>query len=428
MKFQSLTGMRDLLEKDLRVFQKIEKVAQEILSFYGFQKIEPHILEMTELFERGTGQTTDVVQKQMFSFRSRGNDLLSLRPDYTPSIMRAYFQHGMEVLPKPVKLWYCGPCFRYEKPQAGRYRQFYQLGFEILGSESWITDIQTIHLSFKILETLGFNDLIIKINTIGDSQCRPYYKKTLGEYLRRHRNLLCGDCKNRLKLNPLRVLDCKEEKCQSIKQEAPQILNHLCSDCSKHFEKVLEGLEELKLEYSLDPYLVRGLDYYTRTVLEIFKEEPEKIKEEEKESQIALGGGGRYDNLAKLLGVKETPGIGFSFGLDRLVNLIKKTEKESKPSVPVKIFLAQVGELAKRKCLAILEEFRKEKIKVAESLSKDSLTLQLKMADKLGVRYVLILGQKEALEEKIILRDMKTGKQIVVNFKKIIKEVKKGIK
>lgn len=428
MKFQSLTGMRDLFENDLKAFQKIRKVAQEILSFYGFRKIETPILEMSELFERGTGQTTDIIQKQMFSFRSKGNDLLSLRPDYTPSIMRAYFQHGMEVLPKPVKLWYCGPCFRYEKPQAGRYRQFYQLGFEILGSESWIIDVQTIYLSFKILETLGFNNLIIKINTIGDSQCRPYYKKTLSEYLRRHRNFLCGDCKNRLKLNPLRVLDCKEEKCQSIKQEAPQILNYLCNDCSKHFEKVLEGLEELKLEYNLDPYLVRGLDYYTRTVSEIFKEESEKIKEEKKESQIALGGGGRYDNLAKLLGAKETPGVGFGFGLDRLANLIKKIEKEPKSFTGAKVFLAQVGELAKKKCLTILEEFRKEKIKIAESLSKDSLTLQLKIADKLRTRYVLILGQKEAVEEKIILRDMKTGQQIVTNLKKAIKEIKKGIR
>ncbi len=443
MKLQSLTGMRDLFEEDLKLFQKIEKSAQEILDFYGFRKIETPILEMSELFERGSGQSSEIVQKQMFSFRSKGGDFLSLRPDYTPSIMRAYFQHGMDVLPKPVNLWYSGSCFRYEKPQAGRYRQFYQLGIEVLGSESWITDTQVVYLFFKILETIGLNNLIIKINTIGDSQCRPYYKKTLSEYLRRRRNSLCADCKNRLKLNPLRVLDCKEEKCQVIKKEAPQLLNHLCGDCHKHFEKFLEGLDELSLPYNLDPYLVRGLDYYTRTVFEIFKENSEENikqeinekeekevnetkKQEEKETQIALGGGGRYDNLAKLFGWKETPAVGFGFGLDRIIGLIKKTEKKELKLPPVpRVFLAQVGELAKKKCLGLLEKFRKEKIRVAESLFRDSLGLQLKIADKLGVRYVLILGQKEVLEEKIIIRDMKTGKQAVVNLKKAIKEIKK---
>lgn len=444
MKIQSLKGMKDLLESDLILFKKIERKAQEILEFYGFQKIETPILELTELFERATGQSSEIVQKQMFSFRNKGGEGLSLRPEYTPSIVRAYFEHGMDVFSKPVKLWYSGPCFRYEKPQAGRLRQFHQLGFEFLGSESWILDVQTAQLVFKILESIGFENLIFKINTIGDSQCRPYYKKALSEYFRHHRNSFCNDCKNRLKLNSLRILDCKEEKCQEIKQEAPQILNYLCGDCHKHFEKVLEGLEELEISYTLDPYLVRGLDYYTRTVLEIFKEdnkevekdkeikkeitpnEEKKLEKEEGESQIALGGGGRYDNLAKILGGRETPAIGFSFGIERLVRLLgEERKKEPKSLTGVKIFFIQIGELAKKKSLKLLEEFRKEKIKIITSLSKDSLSAQLKLADKLKIRYVLIFGQKEAIEGTIIVRDLKTGKQNIIEFKKIIKEMKK---
>ncbi len=415
--------MRDILDTEIKYFQKIEKVCQETADFYDFKKIETPILEASSLFEKGTGQSTDIVQKQMFILRTKGGDLLTLRPDGTPSVVRAYLEQGMESLAKPVKLWYAGPFFRYERPQAGRYRQFYQAGFEVLGSDSWITDAQIIQIFYNILKNLGLKNLIVEVNSIGDSQCRPYYKKVLVNYLKPLRNSLCSDCKRRLRENPLRILDCKDEKCQRIiKKGAPQFLDHVCKDCSNHFKNVLETLEELEIPYKLNPYLVRGLDYYTRTVFEFFHES------EEGKSQIAVVAGGRYDDLVKLLGGKPTPACGGALGLERVVNLIKKESKKiSKPS-PTKIFLAQVGTLAKRKALKLFEEFLKEKIKVGESLNKDSLSLQLKIADKMNVKYVLILGQKEALEGKIIVRDMKQGSQRTVAMEKVIGEMKRKIK
>ncbi|MBU2578940.1 histidine--tRNA ligase [Patescibacteria group bacterium] len=421
MKYQTPTGMRDLLDEDLKYFQKIEKTGQEILEFYGFRKIETPILEQSALFEKGTGESTDIVQKQMFCFQTKGGDALTLRPEATPSVVRAFLERGMESFSKPVKLWSFGPFFRYERPQAGRFRQFYQLNIDSIGSESWIIDAQIIQISYNILKNLGLSNLIIKINSIGDSQCRPYYKKALIEHLRRSQSSLCPDCKKRFKTNPLRIMDCKEEKCQTkIREGAPQILDHLCKECHLHFKNVLESLDELGLPYILDPYLVRGLDYYTKTVFEIFTEPKEQ------ETSLALAAGGRYDNLVKTLGGKETPACGIALGVDRIASLLKKENK--KYFCPSKIFLIQIGELAKRKSLKLLEDFRKEKIKLTEALCKDSLTLQLKIADKLKAKYVLILGQQEALEEKIIIRDMKTGNQKTVTISKAIKEMKKCAK
>lgn len=422
MKFQSPTGMRDLLEQDLKYFEKIKSVSQKILEFYNFKEIETPILEQSALFEKGTGQSTEIVQKQMLNLQTKGEDYLTLRPEATPSIIRAYLEHGMDALPKPIKLWLYGPFFRYEKPQKGRYRQFYQISIESIGSSSWIIDTQIIQIAYNILKNLGLQNLIVKINSIGDSQCRPYYKKSLNEYLKRYRNSLCIDCKNRLKLNPLRILDCKEKKCQEIKQKAPQSLNQLCKECSSHFKNVLESLEELEIPYNLDPYLIRGLDYYTKTVFEFFEES------EQEETQGALAAGGRYDNLIKLLGGKNTPACGIALGVDRIANLMKRQGKKiPKISTSSKIFLAQIGDLPKRKALKLIEEFRKEKIKIAEALHKDSLSLQLKLADKLKVKYVLIMAHKEIMEDKIIIRDMKVGSQKIVTIKKAIKELKKKI-
>jgi len=423
MKFQKPTGMRDLFEEDLKYFQRVEKASQEIAGFYGFKRIETPILEQSALFEKGTGRTTDIIQKQMFILRTKGGDYLALRPEGTPGVARAYLENGMESLPKPVNLWYFGTFFRHERPQAGRYRQLWQVGFESLGSGSWITDAQIVQIFYSILKNLGFKNLTIAVNSIGDSQCRPYYKKVLISYLKGYKSSLCSDCKRRLRENPLRVLDCKEEKCQRIiRKGAPQILDHLCKDCHNHFKNFLESLEELEIPYTLNPYLVRGLDYYTKTVFEISEDS------EEGRSQGSLGGGGRYDGLIKLLGGKDTPACGGALGVDRVVNLIKKKRQVIPKSSPAKIFLAQVGELPKRKALKLIEEFRKEKVKVAESLHRDSLSSQMKLADKLNVKYVLILGQKESLEGKIIVRDMKSGSQKIVPLKRVVKEMKKKIK
>ena len=428
-KFQSPTGMHDLLGEDLRYFQKVEKVCKNIADFYGFQRIETPILEETGLFEKSTGFTSDIVQKQMFSFRARGGGYLTLRPEGTPGVVRSYIQQGMQNLPKPVKLWYFGPFFRYERPQSDRFRQFYQFGFESLGVEKPVADAQIIQIFYNILKELGFKDLRVEVNSIGDSECRPNYQRVLVRYLKSHHSALCPDCRRRLRENPLRILDCKEEKCQLIVGGAPQMIDYLCKGCHNHFKSVLEFLEELELPYQLNPYLVRGLDYYTRTVFEIFPGSLEDNKELfEKTGKIALVGGGRYDDLVKLLGGKETPACGAAAGVERIVRLMKLEGRKIPGSKPPEIFLAQVGELPKRKALKIFEEFRKKKIKVAEAFPKDSLTYQLKTADRLGVKLVLILGQEEVLKDKIIIREMKTGRQKIVPIKKLIKEIKSRLK
>ncbi|MDD5750653.1 MAG: histidine--tRNA ligase [Candidatus Pacebacteria bacterium] len=426
LKFQSPTGMHDLFEPELEYFAKVEKICQSMADFYGFQRIQTPVLEQTELFEKGTGLTTDIVEKEMYSLRTKGGDSLTLRPEWTPGIARAYMQHGLSAWPKPVKLWYFGPCFRHERPQAGRLRQFHQFGFEFLGVQDPMVDALTIQIFYNILRGLGFRNLVVDLNSIGCSQCRPYFKKMLNNYLRGKQSSLCGDCKRRFKKNPLRILDCKEEKCDRIKKSAPQMVDHLCKECHDHFKPLLEYLDELNLPYNLNPYLVRGLDYYTKTVFEIREDS------ETGASQGSLAGGGRYDGLVKLLGGKDTPACGAAGGVERIVNLLK-AGKPSSPRSPednegtAAVFLAQVGDLAKKKSLKLLEELRAAKIRVGEGLHKDSLTSQMRLADKMQAKYVLILGQKEALDDEIIIREMKNGEQRNVPLAKVIQELKKRL-
>ena len=419
--------MHDLFQSDLEQFSKIKNASRKIAEFYGFERIETPILEFSAIFEKGTGEFTDIVEKEMYTFKTKGGDILTLRPEYTPSIARAYNQHGMQNLPKPVKFWYFGPVFRHERPQAGRYRQFHQVGFESLGVSHPVIDAIIIQVFYGILKSLGFKKLSVELNCIGDSQCRNYFKKSLTSYLRAKSSSLCADCKNRLKKNPLRVLDCKEEKCERIKKGAPQILDHLCKECHDHFKGLLEFLEELEIPYNLNPYLVRGLDYYTKTVFEVIE------NSDDGKAQGTLMGGGRYDGLARILGGRDVPACGVAGGVERIVNLMQTREKKPSESKQdsaghAKIFLAQLGQLAKRKSMKLFEEFRAAKIPVAESFSKDSLKTQLRTADKMGIRWVLIFGQKEALEDFITLRDMETGTQKEIKLDKVVEEVKKLIK
>lgn len=428
-KFQSPTGMHDILSGEQKYFQKIYEAVFNIADFYGFRKIDTPILEETELFSKGIGVATDIVKKEMYSLRTKGGDFLSLRPEWTAPVVRAYIEHGMQVLPHPVKLWYFGPCFRYERPQAGRSRQFWQFGFEVLGEQSPVIDAQIIQIFYNILKELKLKNLIVEINSIGDSQCRPYYKKLLSNYFKLREPSLCSNCKRRLRENVLRILDCKEEKCQSIKAEAPQMLDHLCDECHLHFKEVLEFLDETEIPYQLNSYLVRGLDYYTKTVFEIFPAPAEEIGSAKEDSKrTAIVGGGRYDKLVKLLGGKETPACGAAAGIEGIIILMKNQEIEPPKSTEAQIFLAQLGNLAKRKSLKLLDDLRKAKIRVSESFGRDSLKAQLNRADKIGARYTLILGQKEALEGTIIIRDMKTGKQEIVELDKIAEKMKKCLK
>ncbi len=431
LKFQAPTGMHDILPEEQKYYQEIYKAAKNIADFYKFGEIITPIIEEAEIFSKAVGISTDIIKKQMYSFRTKGGDWLALRPEGTASVARAYIEQGMQAFPQPVKLWYFGPFFRYERPQAGRYRQFWNFGFEILGEQSAVVDAQIIQIFYKILEQLKLRNLIIEVNSIGDFQCKPYYRRLLVSYLRPRQSSLCADCKRRLKENPLRVLDCKEEKCQKVIELAPQMIDHLCKECHDYFKEVLEFLDDLNLPYHLNPHLVRGLDYYTKTVFEIFPAEDELPKTSFVPPSLiaknALAGGGRYDGLVKLLGGKDTPACGGAAGVERIIDLMKiKKVKLSKAQKP-KIFLAQLGKKAKRESLRLIEEFREAKVPVAAALNKDSLRAQLKVADRLGARYTLILGQKEVIEKEVLVRDMKTGKQKATKVKEIVREMKKKI-
>ncbi len=420
--------MHDILPENQEYFQKFYAVAKDVAEFYGFQRIDTPVVEDAELYERGTGVATDIVEKQMYLLKTRGGDTLALRPEFTPGIARAYLQHGMINLPQPVKLYTSGQLFRYEHSQAGRFRQFHQFDAEVFGETSPAVDAQIIQMFTVILSELKLGHILVEINSVGDSQCRPYYKKLLVNFLRSRQQQLCVDCRRRLRENPLRTLDCKEEKCQRVRQQAPQILDHLCEECKKHFRQVLEFLDEADIPYHLDPYLVRGLDYYTKTVFEIFSER--QIKQQEGDQEVitrnALVGGGRYDTLVKLYGNKDVPAVGAAAGTERIVSFLR----EQQPALPKnpRVFLAQLGDLPKKKSLKLLEEFRKAKIQIAESLGRDSLKVQMARADKLGVQFTLILGQREALDNTIVIRRMDTGIQETVKFDKTIEEIKKRLK
>ncbi len=416
---QSPKGMRDILADDYVYFQNIYDRAEEIASYYGFHPIQIPHLERTEIFTAGVGASTDIVEKEMYSLKTRGGDKLSLRPEFTAGVMRAYLEHGMHILPQPVMLWYKGSAFRHENPQKNRFREFQQFGLEILGEEKPIAETIIIQVIYLIFQELGLGPLIVHINSLGDKECRPAFKKELINYYKKRINNLCADCKRRLKENPLRLLDCKEEKCIAFKKDAPQMTDHLCYNCKRHFMEVLESLDSVKIPYFLNNHLVRGLDYYDRTVFEFF-ENKEPLED-------ALAGGGRYDYLAKILGKKDVPAAGVSIGMDRIVQLMKEKNIAPRPKRQPKVFLIQLGAGARNKSLNVIEMFRKAKLPLSQSISKDSLRGQLNLASKFNVNYALILGQKESMENSIIVRDMNSGSQETVPIKDVVEIIKKKL-
>ncbi|HCX27865.1 MAG TPA: histidine--tRNA ligase [Candidatus Portnoybacteria bacterium] len=416
--FQAPKGTRDILPEEQLYWDRFYKVAEELAKDYGFQKIETPMFEDVELFSRGTGATTDIVTKQMYLLRTPGGARLALRPEGTPGVVRAYMENGLASQPQPIKLYYLGPMFRYEQPQAGRYRQLYQLGLENIGEPEAVLDAQIIQFCFSLFKDLGLKKANVQINSLGCPQCRSAYRRSLMDYYRYRKNRVCPDCRRRMKENPLRLLDCKEEKCQPIKSQAPATVDYLCEECNKHFKEVLEFLDELEIPYFLNNNLARGLDYYTKTVFEIFWDE-------EGEKSSALGGGGRYDGLVKDLGGKPTPAVGVGLGIDRIIALMKKEQVRLEPVRNPKIFLVQLGMMGKKKSLKLFEALREAGISTAESLSRDSIKAQLKIADRLKVKFALILGQQEALDGTVIIRDMETGVQEIVPLEKVIDEVKK---
>ncbi|KKT87720.1 MAG: Histidine-tRNA ligase [Parcubacteria group bacterium GW2011_GWB1_45_10] len=415
---QAPKGVHDVIFPETVYFSKLEKICEELGEFFGYQKIEVPVIENKLLFEHGVGIDTDIVEKETYSFQTKGGDWLSLRPEFTSGIIRSYIQNGMDSWPQPVKLWTWGPLFRYENPQAGRYRQFWQADFEFLGSENPVTDAEVILLATKIVKAFGIKSSFIEINSIGCPECRGNYRKALKAYYRSKTRKLCPDCRSRLKKNVLRLLDCKNEGCLTLKKEAPEIMNYLCKDCSSHFRKVIEYLDGLNIAYVLNPFLVRGLDYYNRTVFELKPGMPETGQD-----APSLLGGGRFDYLAKLLSGPETPACGFAIGVERMVEMI--SNKNFEPEVDV--YLCQIGDTARGKLLGMLEEFRKARLKIGFDLGRDSLKAQLTSADRLKAPFALILGQEEVLREKIIFRDMKTGVQESLNLENLAEQIKKRL-
>ena len=413
-------GMRDLMNEEYYAFQGFFEKAQEVAVYYGFKPIDTPIMEQEDIFTTTIGEGTDIIDKEMYTLKTKGGDHLALRPEHTAPLMRAYIEHGMQTMPQPVMFYQYGPVFRHDKPQRGRYRQFFQFDLDVLGNDKSIMDALVIKAGLSILEEAGATNLRIDINSIGDKECRGSYVKELSSYYRKHVSSLPAIDRERLKTNPLRILDSKEEKTKEINEGAPDAISFLCASCKKHFKEVLEYLEEMGIEYNINKNLVRGLSYYTRTVFEVYTE---SLEEGGSLTQVASGG--RYDYLAKQIGgKKDVPAVGFSMGVDRIVE--SKWYKKLSPRIlkKPKIYFIQLGSEAKLKSLNIIEILRKAHIPIAQSLSKDSLGSQLSIAEKLSIPYALIFGVKEAIDNSVIVRDMSNRSQETVKLNKLLEYLK----
>jgi len=415
----SVKGMRDIIDTQYYQFQGFFEKAQEIAVYYGFKPIETPIVESEDVFTSSIGIGTDIIDKEMYTLKTKGGDHLALRPEHTAGTMRSYIEHGMQAIPQPVMLYSYGPVFRHDNPQKGRYRQFWQFDMDIIGSEKSILDALVIKTAWTILTEAGATNLSIDINSIGDKECRSSYIRELTSFYKKNINILPVIDRERLKTNPLRILDSKEEKTIELNQNAPESISHLCPNCKKHFKEVLEYLEETGIPYSINKCLVRGLSYYSRTVIEIVQEDPETGK------KIAITGGGRYDYLGRQLGSKkDIPAVGISIGVDRIVEAPWFAKLSPRIIKKPKIYFIQLGFDAKLKSLNVIEILRKGKIPIAQSISKDNLGAQLAIAEKLGMEYAIIFGQKEALENSVIFRDMSNRSQDTVKIPKLLEYIK----
>jgi len=414
-------GMRDLMNEEYYAFQGFFEKAQEVAVYYGFKPIETPMMENEEIFTTSIGEGTDIIDKEMYTLKTKGGDHLALRPEHTAPLIRAYIEHGMQTIPQPVMLYQYGPVFRHDKPQRGRYRQFWQFDLDSLGNDKSIMDAVVIKTCMSILEEAGAVNLSVDINSIGDKECRNGYIRELTNYYKKHINQLSSIDRERLKINPLRILDSKEEKTKIINESAPDSISYLCPSCKKHFKEVLEYLEEMNIPYNINKNLVRGLSYYTRTVFEIIEQQ----NTEDGTLPMALAGGGRYDYLARHIGSKkDVPAVGVSIGVDRIVAAPWYKKLAPRILKKPKIYFIQLGSEAKLKSLNIIEILRKAHIPIAQSLSKDSLGSQLAIAEKLAIPYSLIFGVKEALDNAVIVRNMSNRSQDSVKLSKLLEYLK----
>ena len=443
--YHAARGMHDLLPAEQPYWDVISDLVRETAGSFGYQRIETPIAEASGLFERSLGGTSDVVSKELFFVRDRtGKEKLVLRPEGTAAIVRAYLEHGMHTLPQPVKLWYLSPMFRHERPQAGRYRQFWQFGVEVIGEADALIDAQVIHLVYEILHGLQLEHFRIDVNSIGHpaANCRQAYVALLKTHAQAHRAKLCNDCRERLKKNPLRMLDCKEEKCQLVANTAPKLTEHLCDACKTHYRALLGLLRDLQIPVKENPRLVRGLDYYTRTVFEVVStaRAPQTSSSSpdgssgtaapESSASLALAAGGRYDGLVEMFGGNPTPAMGVAAGIERIILAMRNEGIEANRTDTPEVFLVHLGDLGRKRALALFDELRRAGIRVGEAFHKSGIKPQLRVADRLRTPWALILGQKEALDQTIILRNMESGVQetLDLNLDSLIPMLKKRLR
>ncbi len=404
---QAVRGVHDILPSAAQKWARVEARARRVFEAYGYEEIRLPVFERTELFARGIGEATDIVQKEMYTFQDRAGESLTLRPEATASLLRAYIEHGLHVHPKPVRLYTMGPMFRYERPQAGRYRQFHQLNVEALGDDHPALDAEVIALLVDFFRGLDLaTPLDVQINSLGDAKCRPAYRERLIEYLRRNSARLCAECRDRTERNPLRVLDCKNPECRPVLDAAPAL--ELCPECATHFASVREYLKQMGVEATPTHRLVRGLDYYVRTTFE--------LTATELGAQNAVAGGGRYDGLIELLGGPPDPGIGFAIGIERVVQLLGERGDDAREDRRPLAFLIPLGDEALRHLLPVARAVRSKAVRVELGYGERKLRSELERANKLGVAWAVIVGETELSRGEAVLRDMKSGTQQTVDL------------
>ncbi len=410
--YRTPRGTTDILPDDQPYWDWVRDTARDVARRFGYDRIDTPVFEETSVFVRTVGEGTDIVEKEMYTFLDRGDDQLTLRPEGTAPVCRAYLQHGMHSLPQPVRMFYIAPIFRYERPQAGRYRQHWQFGAEAIGDPNPEVDAETIHLLWSFLESLGLQDLSLRINSIGDGACRPAYLDAVRTHYEPRMDAVCDDCRVRYEKNPLRLLDCKQDQCQPVIAEAPQIAESLCVPCTEHFARVRSIVDLWGIPYEIAPTLVRGLDYYTRTVFEVHPAT--------EGSQTALGAGGRYDNLIEQLGGRPTPGVGFGSGIERMILNLRAAGLEPSGANHPNLFLVYLGQQAHTAALKLAAELRSSGLSVQMPTGSRSLRAQLRAADTSGASSAVIIGEDELARGVATVRDLESGDQRSVALDQLV--------
>ena len=406
--------------KDVYKWHYVEKKFREICALYGYEEIRTPIFEHTEVFARSVGDTTDVVQKEMYSFTDRGDRQLSLKPEGTAGVIRSFIENKMYADTQPTKLYYITPCFRYERPQAGRQRQFHQFGIEVLGSDGPSVDAEVISLAVQFFNEMGLKNLSVNINSVGCPTCREEYNRKLKEYLDKKVDVLCETCLERKDKNPMRVIDCKNPHCKENLQDIPFMIDHLCEDCKDHFDKLQTYLKEMDINYVVDKTIVRGLDYYKKTAFEIISNDIG--------SQSTVCGGGRYDGLVEMLGgPKGISGIGFALGAERLLLTLENNNIEIENPKSTDIYIATIGDAAKTKSFKLIKDLRTNHISADNDHLDKSLKAQFKYSDKLNAKYTVVIGDDELANDTATLKNMKTSEQTTIKLSELVDELKKRL-